>query len=67
MYTGFSRIVVNFEVPGDCKVTKIGGKPDKRGTERLGEQKNVARRVKEMPERAPGTLKVRFIGGQEAL
>ena len=45
---------------------KIGVKVDKRGKERLGEQKNEANRVKEAPERSPGTPKVRFMGGQEA-
>ena len=45
---------------------KIGVKVDKRGKERLREQKNEYNRVKETPERAPGTPKVRFMGGQGA-
>ena len=36
---------------------KIGGNSNKRGKDRLGEQKNRANRVKEPLERAPGREK----------
>ena len=45
---------------------QIGVKVDKRCKERLREQKNEYNRVKETPERAPGTPKVRFMAGQGA-
>ena len=45
---------------------RIGVKVDKRAKEKLREQKNEHSRVKETPERAPGTPKVRFMGGQGA-
>ena len=56
----FSIIFFDFEESGERKVMKIGVKIDKRGKERLREQKNEYNRVKETPERAPGTPKVRF-------
>ena len=43
---------------------QIGVKVDKRGKERLREQKNKYNRVRETPERAPGRPKVRFMAGQ---
>ena len=61
-----SMIVIDFEESGERKVMKIGVKVDKRGNERLREQKNEYNRVKETPERAPGTPDVRFMGGQGA-
>ena len=65
-YVVFSIIFFDFEESGERKVMKIGVKIDKRGKERLREQKNEYNRVKETPERAPGTPKVRFMGGQGA-
>ena len=62
-YIVFSMIFIDFEESGERKVMKIGVKVDKRGKERLREQKNEYNRVKETPERAPGTPKVRFTGG----
>ena len=43
---------------------KIGGNSNKRGKDRLGEQKNRASRVKEPLERAPEARKGRPKGGQ---
>ena len=43
---------------------KIGGNSNKRGKDRLGEQKNRANRVKEPLERAPEARKGRPKGGQ---
>ena len=43
---------------------KIRGSSDKRGKDRLGEQKNKAHRVKEPLERAPEARKGRPKGGQ---
>ena len=65
-YVVFSIIFFDFEESGERKVMKIGVKMDKRGKERLREQKNEYNRVKETPERAPGTPEVRFMGGQGA-
>ena len=57
----FSMIFIDFEESGERKVMKIGVKVDKRGKERLREQKNEYNRVNETPSRAPGTPKVRFL------
>ena len=65
-YVVFSIIFFDFEESGERKVMKIGVKVDKRGKERLREQKNEYNRVKETAERAPGTPKVRFMAGHEA-
>ena len=54
-YAVFSMIFFDFEESGERKVMKIGVKVDKRGKERLREQKNAYSRVKETPERAPET------------
>ena len=54
-YVVFSMIFFDFEESGERKVMKIGVKVDKRGKERLREQKNAYSRVKEAPERAPET------------
>ena len=43
---------------------KIDGNSNKRGKDRLGEQKNRANRVKEPLERAPEARKGRPKGGQ---
>ena len=53
-------IFIDFEESGERKVMKLEVKVDTRGKERLREQKNEYNRVKETPERAPGTPKVRF-------
>ena len=45
---------------------KIRGNAVRRAKGRLGAQKNEANRVKETPERSPGTPKVRLMGGQGA-
>ena len=65
-YVVFSMIFIVFEESGERNVMRIGVKVDKRGKERLREQKNEYNRVKETPERAPGTPEVRFMGGQGA-
>ena len=54
-YVVFSIIFFDFEESGERKVMKIGVKIDKRGKERLREQKNEYNRFKETPERAPET------------
>ena len=54
-YVVFSMIFFDFEESGERKVMKIGVKVDKRGKERLREQKNEYNRFKETPERAPET------------
>ena len=54
-YVVFSIIFFDFEESGERKVMKIGVKMDKRGKERLREQKNEYNRFKETPERAPET------------
>ena len=54
-YVVFSIIFFDFEESGERKVMKIGVKMDKRGKERLREQKNEYNRFKEMPARAPET------------
>ena len=46
---------IDFEESGERKVMKMRVKVDKRGKERLREQKNEYTRVKETPERAPET------------
>ena len=51
-YVVFSMIFIDFEESGERKVMKIGVKVDKRGKERLREQKNEYTRVKETPARA---------------
>ena len=54
-YVVFSIIFFDFEESGERKVMKIGVKMDKRGKERLREQKNEYSRFKETPDRAPET------------
>ena len=54
-YVVFSIIFFDFEESGERKVMKIGVKIDKRGKERLREQKNEYNRFKETPERDPET------------
>ena len=54
-YVVFSMIFFDIEESGERKVMKIGVKMDKRGKERLREQKNEYNRFKETPERAPET------------
>ena len=54
-YVVVSIIFFDFEESGERKVMKIGVKMDKRGKERLREQKNEYNRFKETPERAPET------------
>ena len=65
-YVVFSMIFIDFEESGERKVMKIGVKVDKRGKERLREQRNEHNAVIETPGRAPGMPKVRFMGAQEA-
>ena len=43
---------------------RIIEKADKRGKERVGQQKNEANRVNEAPDRSPGTPKVGSMRGQ---
>ena len=54
-YVVFSIVFFDFEESGERKVMKIEVKIDKRGKERLREQKNEYNRFKETPERAPET------------
>ena len=54
-YVVFSVILFDFEESGERKVMKVGVKIDKRGKERLREQKNEYNSFKETPERAPET------------
>ena len=54
-YVVFSIIFFDFEESGEREVIKIGVKMDRRGKERLTEQKNEYNRFKETPERAPET------------
>ena len=50
-YVVFPRIFMDFEESGEWEVMQIGVKVDKRGKERLREQKNEYNKVKETPEK----------------
>ena len=60
---GFSMIFNDLGVSGGWKIWKIGRNLNKRGKDRLGEQKNWANRVKEPLERALEVRKGRPKGG----